>query len=106
MKQKAELIRGKIGRDLEVCEESVKFFPSDNKFTTGIARCLKRIEDILKSEDIKDKSTLRHDIKNPLGAALGYVDMLKNKTEKEGEKFQAENISQSLKNILDKLAKV
>lgn len=51
------------------------------------------------------ESAVRHDIKNPLASALGYVELLKMKAEHDEDKLKAESIYKSLKNILEKLTK-
>lgn len=91
-----------IVKDIKICEENILHFPSDNKFAAGITRCLKRIQDILKSPP-EDASQFRHDVKNPLGAALGYVELMKIKTKDEREKTYLGNIHLSLNNILKEI---
>lgn len=92
---------GKIASDIKICEESVKHFPKDNRFASGIGRAVQKIKDKLNSEVKIDASTLRHDIRNSLGAALGYADLLKTKVKSNEEKIQIENLNKSLKNILE-----
>lgn len=101
MQDLAKTLFQKIAKDIEICEKSVRYFPKDNRFAAGIERTVQKIKDKLNSEVKMDASTLRHDIRNSLGAAFGYTDLLKTKVKNNEEKIQIENINKSLKNILE-----
>lgn len=70
----------KIAGDLKVCEDNVKHFPSDNKFASGITRCLERIQEILRSKDKRPNATLRHDIKKPSWRSIGLCRHVQNES--------------------------
>src|SRR3989344_2205578 len=92
-----------IAKEIEICEKSLQHFSLDNKFAAGIARAVQKIKDKLNSKAQIDASTLRHDLRNSLGAALGYADLLRTKVKNNEEKIQVENINKSLKNILEEI---
>lgn len=101
-------LNGKIIKDIEICEENIANFPSDNKYIQAIQRSLNRIKKIL--SDLENgklensaASIIRHDLKNPLAAAFGFADLLKLKLTTKKDKQYAENISKSLRNILDQV---
>lgn len=98
----AEVLNKKIAKDIKNCEENIEFFSSENKYAQAIQRSLNRIKKILNDIQFRDPSTLRHDLKNPLAAALGFAELLKLKAKNE-EKPHAENIYKSLCNILEKI---
>lgn len=102
-------LREKIAKDIKICEDNIKYFSSENKYAQAIQRSLNRIKKLLDDfENIKEiqeanVSTLRHDLRNALASAFGYIDLMKMKAKDDEEKQYAENISKSLRNILDKI---
>lgn len=102
MSDLAKLINQKIAEDIKVCEENIKHFSADNKYIQAIQRSLGRIKDLLTDPGALTDSQLIHDLRNPLASAFGYVDLVKMKASEKEKQF-AENISNSLKNILEEI---